>query len=189
MHSLHSSLELIQSDAQMQSSESQNAVDAIALAAGLFASQQAQRYELEMLNYMEVMERKLNWLEDEAFGSVQAVAEAAGKLEYERKVEEEMRWKQYVEEVERTLGGIRLGTEHDLLLHGEKKDGLSDSTPNEQIGCNSDSVESKHLNSVLRAAISRRVEEGISSLHKYIHPYNYLKEKNDFLPSEHISEE
>ena len=33
--------------------------------------------------------------------------------------------------------------------------------------------------SVLKAAISRRIEDGITSLRSYIHPYNYLKQKED----------
>lgn len=182
VHSLHSSLELSRSDVQIQSSESQNAIDAIATAAG----QQAQRYEIEMLNYMEVMEQKLNQLEDEAFGAVQAVAQAAGKLEFERKIEEETRWKQYVEEVERTLGGIGLSTEHEILLHDQNSEPIGDSMES-KYEYDSD-VQGIIEKSVLRAAIGRKIEEGITSLRKYIHPYNHLKENNELYPWERTPE-
>jgi hypothetical protein len=139
-----------------------------------------------MLNYMEVMEQKLNQLEDEAFGAVQAVAQAAGKLEFERKIEEETRWKQYVEEVERTLGGIGLSTEHEILLHDQNSEPIGDSMES-KYEYDSD-VQGIIEKSVLRAAIGRKIEEGITSLRKYIHPYKHLKENNELYPWERTPE-
>lgn len=182
-HSLHTSLALTESDAQIQSIESNNAVDAIAAAAGKMVSEQTARYDLERSIYMEQMERTLARMEDEALGAVQAVAEAAGKLEYERKIEEETRWRSYVEEVERTLGSIGVQTENDL--RDESADGLLNSkvkSKNNQLLQDRPEYNLEGLveTSVLRAAISRRIEEGIASLQKYIHPYNYLKEKKSY---------
>jgi hypothetical protein len=71
VHSLHSSLELSQSDAQIQSTESQYAVDAIATAAGELVLQQTAKYDMERALYMEKMEQKLTRMEDEALGAVQ----------------------------------------------------------------------------------------------------------------------
>lgn len=71
VHSLHSSLELSQSDAQIQSTESQYAVDAIATAAGELVLQQTANYDMERALYMEKMEQKLTRMEDEALGAVQ----------------------------------------------------------------------------------------------------------------------
>ncbi|KAL3794283.1 hypothetical protein HJC23_012408 [Cyclotella cryptica] len=199
VHSLHTSLELTQSVSQVQFSESQHAVDAIAVAAGEFASQQAQRYEMERSTYMEQMEHRLTRMEDEALGAVLAVAEAAGKLEYERKTEEETRWRSYVSEVEKTLDGIGRRTERDLLSHGDTTDKLTENDSNQVSNGGSDAWESEYdiadelqgiiETSVLRAAISRRIEEGIASLRKYIHPYNYLRDKRDLYPWESTSEE
>mmetsp|Transcript_1480 Transcript_1480/g.3115 ORF Transcript_1480/g.3115 Transcript_1480/m.3115 type:complete len:610 (-) Transcript_1480:812-2641(-) len=162
IHSLHSSLEISRADLETQVVESVHAVDAIAGITTELAHVKTQAYEMERVHYMEHMEFQLERLEDEAMGAVQAVAEAAGKLEYERKLEEEGRWSSYVEEAESILGGIRENVQDGSALDKSVNviDGISET-------------------SVLRAAISRRIEEGISSLRSYIHPYNYLKERED----------
>eukprot|EP00804_Cyclotella_cryptica_P019790 CCRYP_009687-RA/>CCRYP_009687-RA protein AED:0.27 eAED:0.27 QI:0/-1/0/1/-1/1/1/0/150 len=110
MHSLHTSLEITRSVLQVQFSESQNAVDATAVAAGEFASQQVQRYKMERSTYMEQMQHRLTRMEGKALVAILAVAEAARKQEYERKIKEEKRWRSYVSEVEKTLNGINQRT-------------------------------------------------------------------------------
>ncbi|KAL7510526.1 hypothetical protein ACHAXN_008220 [Cyclotella atomus] len=175
VHSLHSSLDLSRSDAQIQSTESQYAVGAVAAAAGEIVVEQTARYELERTVYMNEMEQQLTRMEDEALGAVQAVAAAAGKLEYERKIEEETRWKRYIEEVEKTLGGIGAHVENDKMMSGDDTKDASNKE-RDDLGDLQGIVET----SVLRAAISRKIEEGIASLQKYIHPYNYLKEKKRY---------
>lgn len=105
-------------------------------------------------------------------------------MEYERKVEEEARWRNYVEEVERTFGGIGVQTEYDLSrdISNTESRHNSDTLQNEQD--NLEDLQGMIETSVLRAAISRRIEEGIASLQKYIHPYNYLKQKERSYPWE-----
>lgn len=162
VHSLHSSLEMSRSHLETQVSESMTAVDAMAIANSELSLMKTQAYEMERVHYMHHMEMQLEQLEDEALGAVQAVAEAAGKLEYERKIEEEGRWKSYAEEAESILGGIRAN--------------IQDGSTHENSGY---VLEGFTERSVLKAAISRRIEEGISSLRSYIHPYNYFKEGED----------
>lgn len=183
VHSLHSSLELSESNAQIQTTESTYAIDALATAAGQMASRQTAQYEMERTFYMEHMERKLTRMEDEALGAVQAVATAAGKLEYERMIEEESRWRSYIEEVERTLSGLSVQTDNDVLPQSEDKAGLTGGMREEESmphRGNPNDIDDINEKSVLRAAISRRIEEGIASLQKYIHPYNHLKEKKSY---------
>eukprot|EP00581_Thalassiosira_minuscula_P003525 CAMPEP_0183746218 /NCGR_PEP_ID=MMETSP0737-20130205/66644_1 /TAXON_ID=385413 /ORGANISM="Thalassiosira miniscula, Strain CCMP1093" /LENGTH=657 /DNA_ID=CAMNT_0025981905 /DNA_START=109 /DNA_END=2082 /DNA_ORIENTATION=+ len=151
VHSLHTSLELSRSDLEMQTAESIQAVDAMAIV----TLEKSQAYELERADYMQHMELQLERLEDEAMGAVHAVSEAAGKLEYERKIEEESRWRSYVAETETILGGIR-NIHHENI----RDNGIGET-------------------SVLKAAIARRIEDGIASLKSYIHPYNYLGEEGD----------
>eukprot|EP00956_Cyclotella_meneghiniana_P009092 scaffold12454_cov80-Cyclotella_meneghiniana.AAC.5 len=183
VHSLHSSLELSESNAQVQTTESIYAIDALATAAGQMVSRQTAQYEMERTHYMEHMERKLTRMEDEALGAVQAVAAAAGKLEYERKIEEENRWRSYIEEVERTLSDLTVQTDNDLLSQSQNEAGSNGGLPEEESPHHRrqpSDIDEIIEKSVLRAAISRRIEEGIASLQKYIHPYNYLKEKKSY---------
>ncbi|KAL7481904.1 hypothetical protein ACHAW6_007581 [Cyclotella cf. meneghiniana] len=191
--SLRSSSELDRSNSQIRLLESHRAVNAVAVAAGEIASQQARRCETERASYAELMERRLTRTEEEALGAVVAVAEAAGKLEYERKAEEEARWRSYVREVETTLGGIGEMTERDAMdalsrrASSEEWNDDEDAWERERDGA--DDEEGRMETSVLRAAISRRMEEGIASLRKYVYPYNYLREKRDLYPWESISDE
>lgn len=164
VHSLHSSLELKREELETQRRDSIHAVDAVALASTEVALLKAQSYEFERSHYMEQMEMKLEMLEYEAFGAVQAVANAAGKLEYDRKVEEEGRWRSYTEEAESILNNVQVG-----IIHNDIKDGTN---PIDEKKGNTET-------SVLKAAISRRIEEGIISLRSYIHPYNYLKHRDE----------
>ena len=153
VHSLHSSLEISRENLQTTTMESMNALDAVVVVTNEAAYEREHAYEMEREHYMQHMEFTLERLEDEAMGAVQAVAEAAGKLEYERKVEEEGRWHSYVEEAETILSSIQEDHDDNNLVEG-----LGET-------------------SVLRAAMTRRIEEGISSLRSYIHPYNYVKAK------------
>jgi hypothetical protein len=200
VHSLRSSLELTRSASQTQFVESQYAVETIATAAGVFASRQTQLYETERASYMKRMEERLTQTEEEALGAVRAVAEAAGRLEYERKVEEESRWRSYVKEVEKTLDGIGRGTESDVLSHiGDEEDEFSRESSREGTGEDDNDWENglegaedlrdMTETSVLRAAITRRIEEGMASLRKYVHPYNYLREEREVYPWESPSQE
>ena len=88
----------------------------------------------------------------------------SGKLEYDRKVEEEGRWRSYTEEAESILNNVQVG-----IIHNDIKDGTN---PIDERKGNTET-------SVLKAAISRRIEEGIISLRSYIHPYNYLKHRDE----------
>ncbi|KAL7544075.1 hypothetical protein ACHAWF_007513 [Thalassiosira exigua] len=160
VHSLQSSLELSRENIERQTIESMHAVDAVAVAMNEFSLVKTQAYEMDRERYMQHMELKLERLEEEAMGAVQAVATAAGKLEYERKLEEEGRWQSYVEEAEMILDGIRDNIEGENVLG------------------NIGNLERIGETSVLGAAITRRIEEGITSLRSYIHPHNYLKGKD-----------
>jgi len=148
-------------DIETQRQESINAVEAVAHASNQFALVKAQAHELERINYIEHMELTIDRIEDEAIGAVHAVATAAGKLEYERKLEEEERWQRYTKEAESILGSIRNNVvQEDDEVH--------------------EGVDTYVLEtSVLRAAISRRIEEGLTSLRSYVYPYNYLKRRED----------
>ena len=159
--SLHSSLELKREELETQRRDSIHAVDAVALASTEVALLKAQSYEFERSHYMEQMEMKLEMLEYEAFGAVQAVANAAGKLEYDRKVEEEGRWRSYTEEAESILNNVQ-----DGIIHKDSSNASDEKKGNSET-------------SVLKAAISRRIEEGVISLRRYIHPYNYLKYRDE----------
>ena len=150
VHSLQSSLEISQENLEMQSTESMHAVDAVVIATNAF-------HEIERTHYIKHMDLELKRLEDEAMGAVQAVAEAAGRLEYERKIEEEGRWRSYVAETETVLKEIRQNI-HEESVH--------------------DNLKGVGKTSVLRAALSRRIEEGMASLRSYIHPYNYLQQQS-----------
>lgn len=161
IHSLHSSLELKREELETQRRDSIHAVDAVALASTEVALLKAQSYEFERSHYMEQMGMKLEMLEYEAFGAVQAVANAAGKLEYDRKVEEEGRWRSYTEEAESILNNVQ-----DGIIHKDSSNA-------------SDEKKGKTETSVLKAAINRRIEEGVISLRRYIHPYNYLKYRDE----------
>lgn len=165
VHSLHSSLEIKREELETQRRDSVHAVDAVALASTEVALLKAQSYEFERSHYMEQMEMKLEMLEYEAFGAVQAVANAAGKLEYDRKVEEEGRWRSYTEEVESILNNVQVG-----IIHNDIKD--DGTNPIVEKKGNTET-------SVLKSAISRRIEEGIISLRSYIHPYNYLNHRDE----------
>ncbi|KAL7539802.1 hypothetical protein ACHAXR_009622 [Thalassiosira sp. AJA248-18] len=166
VHSLHSSLEITKENLETQATESMHAVDAVAVATNDFILAKTVSYEMEREHYMQHMEMQLERLEDEAMGAVQAVATAAGKLEYERKIEEEGRWRSYVNEAETILGGIR----DNIQENGSTRDN-DNIVGNNLVGIGESSV--------LRAAISRRIEVGIASLRSYMHPYNYLKERED----------
>ncbi|KAL7462227.1 hypothetical protein ACHAXS_002612, partial [Conticribra weissflogii] len=169
VHSLQTSLELKRAYAETQSIESIHAVSAIASAANEIARAKEEKYILEKENYMDYMKRRLDRLEEEAFGAVQAVAEAAGKMEFERKRDEDLWWKGYVEEVERVLGEISVEAEEELVggsSNGDEESSGVGTVGNKNLGM----VET----SVLRAAISRRVEAGIVSLRQLIHPNYYF---------------
>ena len=155
VQSLQSSLTSCKEDIETQKQESINAVEAVAHASNQFALVKAHEHELERSNYIEHMELTIDRIEDEAIGAVHAVATAAGKLEYERKLEEEERWQRYTKEAESILGSIQTNVQDD------------------EVQLNSDKV--RDSTSVLRAAISRRIEEGLTSLRSYVFPYNYLK--------------
>ena len=151
VQSLQSSLTSCKEDIETQKQESINAVEAVAHASNQFALVKAHEHELERSNYIEHMELTIDRIEDEAIGAVHAVATAAGKLEYERKLEEEERWQRYTKEAESILGSIQTNVQGD----------------------------DTNAKSVLRAAISRRIEEGLISLRSYVYPYNYLKRRED----------
>jgi hypothetical protein len=187
VHSLHSTLDLSHSNLQILTSESQHAINAIANAASELAFTHAHQYEIERETYIEHMESQLERLEGEAVGATIAVAEAAGRLEYARKMEERTRWISYVDEVERTLGGIVVGAEEDLLMGWRKRDNraleeesstradISGRSLNDELSGREDIIET----SVLRSAISRRIEKGLFSLRQFVHPYKYLKENEE----------
>ncbi|KAL3811645.1 hypothetical protein ACHAXA_001402, partial [Cyclostephanos tholiformis] len=161
VNSLRVSWEVDRADSEMQASASIYAVDAVAFATGQLAIERARMYELERVEYMEVMETRLEMLEDQAVGAVVAVAEAAGRLEYERKVEEEGRWRDYTIETESILRSVR---DENVVKEGRRAGdggGSDGGIPSET--------------SLLRAAISRRIEEGMASLRSYYHPYDYLR--------------
>ena len=190
VHSLHSSLEMSRANSQLSTIESMDAVTAVAHAANEIALEKEEKYQIERESYMHHMEYQLERLEDEALGAVQAVAEAAGKLEYERKVEEEGRWRGYVQEVEKVLGGIGAGAEDDVTMMGSSRrnnnvDGIDlengvDNSDITYVGNAEEYYSRAEMGmvetSVLRAAISRRIEEGIVSLRGYIRPYSYFGE-------------
>jgi len=111
---------------------------------------QSKVHEMERLSLMRSMEAKLQQLEEEAVGAVNAVATASGKLEFERKSEEQMRWNEYVSQVESILGDMPSDTEEGIIE-----------------------------TSVLRAAITRRVETGLNALKKYVHPRQFVNKKDD----------
>ena len=157
IQSMQSSLTSCKEDIETQRQESINAVEAVAHASNQFAIVKAQAHELERINYIEHMELAIDRIKDEAIGAVHAVATAAGKLEYERKLEEEERWRRYTKEAESILGSIRNNVQDDDEIRV---------------------VDTKEA-SVLRAAISRRIEEGLTSLRSYVYPYNYLKRRED----------
>lgn len=158
VHSLHSSLQVSREDLKTQATESMYAVEAIAGATNEYNAMRAAAYELERAGYMQYMEMRLERLEDEALGAVQAVADAAGKLEYERKLEEEERWRSYAREAESILAGM-----HDNMYDEGGEDGpIFDAET-----------------SVLKTAISRRIEAGIKSLRRYVHPSNYLNRREE----------
>jgi len=160
VQSLQSSLTSCKEDIKIQRQESINAVEAVAHASNQFALVKAHEHELERINYIEHMELTIDRIEDEAIGAVNAVATAAGKLEYDRKLEEEERWKRYTKEAESILGSIRNNVvQEDDEVH--------------------EGVDTHVSESVLRAAISRRIENGLTSLRSYIYPYNYLKRRED----------
>ena len=164
VQSLQSSLTSCNEDIETQKQESINAVEAVAHASNQFALVKAQAHELERINYIEHMELTIDRIEDEAIGAVNAVATAAGKLEYERKLEEEERWKRYTKEAESILGSIRNNVvQDDEVQHNSDKVGDTD----------------VYKTSVLKAAISRRIEEGLTSLRSYVYPYSYLKRRED----------
>ena len=164
VHSLRASLEVDRADSIMRASMSIHAVDAVAYANGQLAIERARMHELERVEYMERMEMRLVRLEDEAMGAVVAVAEAAGRLEYERKVEEEGRWRDYTMETESILRSVR--------DEGVVEDGRRDGVGGGEEGVGATGISSE--TSLLRAAISRRIEEGMASLRSYYHPYDYL---------------
>ena len=116
----------------------------------VFAHAQSKVHEMERVNLMQSMEAQLQQLEEEAVGAVNAVATASGKLEFERKSEEQTRWNEYVSQVESILGD----------MSSETGDGIIET-------------------SVLRAAITRRVESGLNALKKYVHPNHFVNKKDD----------
>ncbi|KAL3794464.1 hypothetical protein ACHAW5_010795 [Stephanodiscus triporus] len=156
VHSLHASLVIGRAVAEVDRSTSVRAVDAVAFATGRLAVERARSYEMDRAEYTERMEERLERMEDEAIGAVRAVAEAAGRLEYERKTEEEGRWRTYAEEAEALLRAVR---EQGVEDGGGDRSGVGAAGISET--------------SMLRAAISRRIEEGIASLRSY-RPYYYL---------------
>jgi len=116
----------------------------------VFAHAQSKVHEMERVSLMQSMEAQLQQLEEEAVGAVNAVATASGKLEFERKSEEQTRWNEYVSQVESILGD----------MSSETGDGIIET-------------------SVLRAAITRRVESGLNALKKYVHPNHFVNKKDD----------
>ena len=114
------------------------------------AHAQSKVHEMERLSLMQNMEAQIQQLEEEAVGAVNAVATASGKLEFERKIEEQERWNEYVSQVESILGD----------MSSETGEGIIET-------------------SVLRAALTRRVESGLNTLQKYVHPYHFVNKKND----------
>ena len=115
------------------------------------AHAQSKVHEMERLSLMQSMESQLHQLEEEAVGAVNAVATASGKLEFERKSEEQTRWNEYVNQVESILGDMSASDTEDGIIE----------------------------TSVLRAAITRRVETGLNALKKYVHPNHYVNKKDD----------
>ena len=73
--------------------------------------------------------------------------------------EEEERWKRYTKEAESILGSIRNNVVQDDEIRVLDTD-ISET-------------------SVLKAAILRRIEEGLTSLRSYVYPHNYLKRRED----------
>lgn len=120
-------------------------------------------HEMERLSLVQSMEAQLERLEYEAVGAVKAVAEASGKLEFERKIEEETRWREYVFQVESILGDISSSADDGLHSRSDTSNNIMDGI-----------VET----SVLRAAISRRVEQGLTILKEYVHPHHFVKKKD-----------
>jgi hypothetical protein len=120
-------------------------------------------HEMERLSLVQSMEAQLERLEYEAVGAVKAVAEASGKLEFERKIEEETRWREYVSQVESILGDISSSADDGLHSRSDTSNNIMDGI-----------VET----SVLRAAISRRVEQGLTILKEYVHPHHFVKKKD-----------
>eukprot|EP00985_Skeletonema_marinoi_P015841 scaffold8289_cov85-Skeletonema_marinoi.AAC.3 len=116
----------------------------------VFAHAQSKVHEMERVSLMQSMEAQLQQLEEEAVGAVNAVATASGKLEFERKSEEQTRWNEYVSQVESILGD----------MSSETGDGIIET-------------------SVLRTAITRRVESGLNALKKYVHPNHFVNKKDD----------
>eukprot|EP00985_Skeletonema_marinoi_P015838 scaffold8288_cov99-Skeletonema_marinoi.AAC.2 len=116
----------------------------------VFAHAQSKVHEMERVSLMQNMEAQLQQLEEEAVGAVNAVATASGKLEFDRKSEEQTRWNGYVSQVESILGD----------MSSETGDGIIET-------------------SVLRAAITRRVESGLNALKKYVHPNHFVNKKDD----------
>lgn len=114
------------------------------------AHAQSKVHEMERLSLMQSMEAQMQQLEEEAVGAVNAVATASGKLEYERKSEEQTRWNEYVSQVESILGDMSSDAEEGIIE-----------------------------TSVIRAAITRRVETGLNALKKYVHPYQFVNKKDD----------
>lgn len=114
------------------------------------AHAQSKVHEMERLSLMQNMEAQMQQLEEEAVGAVNAVSTAAGKLEFERKSEEQSRWNEYVAQVESILGN----------MSSETGEGIIET-------------------SVLRAAITRRVESGLNSLKKYVHPNHFVSKRDD----------
>lgn len=114
------------------------------------AHAQSKVHEMERLSLMQMMEAQMQQIEEEAVGAVNAVATASGKLEFERKTEEQTRWNEYVSEVESILGD----------MSSETGEGIMET-------------------SVLRAALTRRVESGLNALKKYVHPYHFVNKKDD----------
>ena len=153
VHSIHASLDICHKEAEVQQSQSIHTLDAVAIATGELAIEKTLSYEMERKHYMVNMEMRLENLEDEALGAIRAVADAAGK----RKSEEEGRWKSYTEEAESVLRSVRKNVDNE---------------------CTDESVEvGVSETSVLRAAISHRLEEGIASLQRYnLRPHNNYRE-------------
>lgn len=114
------------------------------------AHAQSKVHEMERLSLMQNMEAQMQQLEEEAVGAVNAVSTAAGMLEFERKSEEQTRWNEYVSQVESILGN----------MSSETGEGIIET-------------------SVLRAAITRRVESGLNSLKKYVHPNHFVSKRDD----------
>ena len=156
VHSLNEALRLSHAELEEQKQDSSAALDEVALAAKDFSLASAEAYEMERRHYVEYMNMRLDRQEDEAVGAVHAVATAAGKLEYERKMEEVARWKSYTAETEQILASVKKNV-HEAALEDIAND-----------------------RSVLKAAISRRIEEGVASLKSYIHPYSYIRDRSHY---------